>query len=143
MINGVAWCTVSHKSTAQWVVEYQRCPDWLRSGKRGELKNWMLEQPLNIREFYKEYKKVLLKKFFRVSVSWNLGKFCSLKYKNFWGGFRLPKYEKSFLLRKYKRFLNISAGKSHFTFLSLVLKSVPGNCILYYWKHVKANEVKL
>ena len=40
------------------------------------------------------------KKFFRVSVSWNIRKF-------HFCGFCFPKYQKSFLWRKYKKFLNI------------------------------------
>ena len=49
---GEQWCGMaSHKShtrAALWGVGYQVWPNWLCLGKGGELKNWMLEQPVSL-----------------------------------------------------------------------------------------------
>ena len=78
------------------------------------------------------------------SFFWNITKFCFLKYKYFFPGFRLLKYKKRFLLRQYKKFPNIRAIMFHFPkiwklllhvifffFLSLGLKIALGS---YYCK---------
>ena len=97
---------------------------------------------LGVRKFYfLKYKKLV-----RVSFSQNIRKSCFLKYKEFFPGFHCPKYKKSFLLRKYKKFLNIRARMFHFLkykkifrdgfffiFSRLGLKSATGSCILYYY----------
>ena len=54
----------------------------------------------------------LYKTFFRVSISLNIRKFHFLKHNKFFGGLHFPKYKKSFLLRKYQKFLNIRARNS-------------------------------
>ena len=43
VINGIAWCPVSHASATQWGVGNQRSPNWL-CWVRGGLKNWMPKQ---------------------------------------------------------------------------------------------------
>ena len=40
------------------------------------------------------------------SFSWNIRKVRSLKYKEFFGGFRFRKFKSSFLLRKYQKFFS-------------------------------------
>ena len=60
--NGEAWRPASHTRAAQRGDGYQVWPNSLCLGKRGEFKNWMLEQPVNnkgcssiqflLREFY-------------------------------------------------------------------------------------------
>ena len=54
--------------------------------------------------------------------SWNIWKFCSLKYKKvpfpeiqqIFLGLHFRKYEKSFLPRKYEKFFNLGVKKFHF-----------------------------
>ena len=54
--------------------------------------------------------------------SWNIWKFCSLKYKKvpfpeiqqIFLGLHFQKYEKSFLPRKYEKFFNLGVKKFHF-----------------------------
>ena len=76
--------------------------------------------PQNIRHFlrvgsfyFSSWESYFLKykKFFRVSISYNIRKFCFLKYNKYFQGFPFLKYKKSFLLIKYKKFLNIRAKK--------------------------------
>ena len=58
-----------------------------------------------------ELRKLLPK---RQEISWNTNKFWFLKYKEFFRCFRFRKYKKNFLLRIYKKSLNIRARKFHF-----------------------------
>ena len=58
------------------------------------------------------------KDFFRVFFSQNKTKFHFLKYKELFRGFRFPKYRKSFLLRKCKKFFIIRVRKFHFSGVS-------------------------
>ena len=65
-----------HTSTAQWMVGYKRCPHWMCSGKGGEWKNCILEQPVNnkgcssIQFLLKEFIKFLGG--LESSISWNI-----------------------------------------------------------------------
>ena len=89
------------------------------------------------------------KKFFRVSVYWNIRKFRFLKYRKIFQGFHFPKYKKSFLLRKSKKILNIRVRKLIFPeykkfsqvvflFFELDLKSVLSSSIIYYLESYKS-----
>ena len=54
-------------------------------------------------------------RFLEVAFCWNIRKFRFLKYKDFFlRDFYFRKHKKSFLLIKYKKFLNIRAPKFHF-----------------------------
>ena len=100
------------------------------------------------------------KKFFRFSISWNIRNFRFLKYQEVLGVLLFPKYNKRFLLRKFKklfgsfRFLKLTAAESFlilelespfswgirnflgvdfFLFFELGLKSTLFSSIIYYF----------
>ena len=112
---GDQWCGMASHKLQNYCTVSGRVPKvfWLTVfSKGGELRNWMLEQPINNKGCSLHFQKY--KKFFRVSVSWYIRKFCFLKYNKFFQDFSFPEYKKSFLLRKYKKFFNIRARKFHF-----------------------------
>ena len=70
----------------------------------------------NIRHFFRVFFFIFrAHRFLEVAFCWNIRKFRFLKYKDFFlRDFYFRKYKKSFLLIKYKKFLNIRATKFHF-----------------------------
>ena len=68
----------------------------------------------------------------RAPIFWNIRKFCFLKYKEFFRDFRFPKYKKSFLLRKYKKFLDIRARMLYFGVNLIKFKNFFDRVFLYF-----------
>ena len=103
VISGVPLRLVSHRGTAQCVVGYQRCPDWMCLGREVNWKTGYLRSQKiikaaqapsfsrgsfikSIRKFYLEHKTVLW--FFwrglESSISWNIRNFFRVDFFIFW-----------------------------------------------------------
>ena len=72
--------------------------------------SWNIRQFLRVSFSFFKFESYVLKykRVFMVSGSWNIRKFCFLKYNKFLVGFHFLKCKKGFLLRKYKKFLNMN-----------------------------------